>query len=90
MLLHLRLSVFLINLFVKMLIAEDDMDLSHLAETFLLDCGHEVVKTVDASQILPCARREKSDLILLDINMPDGKGGDILVMLKRSRPQIFE
>lgn len=69
---------------MKILIAEDDMDLSHLAETFLLDCGHEVIKAVDTSQVLPSARREKPDFILLDINMLGGKGGDILVKLKRS------
>lgn len=69
---------------MKILIVEDDMDLLRLAETILLDCGHEVIKAVDASQVLPIAQREKPDLILLDINMPGGKGSDILVKLKRS------
>ena len=69
---------------MKILIAEDDRDLSRLAETILRASGHVVIKAVDASQILPSAQREKPDLILLDINMPGGKGSDILVKLKRS------
>ncbi|MDP1678605.1 MAG: response regulator [Candidatus Nitrotoga sp.] len=75
---------------MKILIVEDDMDLSRLAEPILLDCGHEVIKAVDASQVLPSARREKPDFILLDINMPGGKGSDILVKLNAiAWPQIL-
>lgn len=55
-----------------------------MTETILRANGHEVIKAVDVSQILPGAQREKPDLILLDINMPGGKGSDILVKLKRS------
>lgn len=69
---------------MKILIAEDDKDLSRLAETILRVGGHTVIKAVDAAQILPSAQREKPDLILLDINMPGGKGSDILIKLKRS------
>lgn len=69
---------------MKILIAEDDKDLSRLAETILRASGHVVVKAFEASQILPSAQREKPDLILLDINMPGGKGSDMLVKLKRS------
>jgi DNA-binding response OmpR family regulator len=69
---------------MKILIAEDDRDLARLAETILRASGHAVIKAADASQIQPSAQREKPDLILLDINMPGGKGNDILVKLKRS------
>lgn len=69
---------------MKILIAEDDRELSRLAETILRASGHQVIKAVDAAQILPTAQREKPDLILLDINMPGGKGSDILIKLKRS------
>ncbi len=69
---------------MKIMLAEDDMDLSRLAETILRASGHGVIKAVDAAQILPIAQREKPDLILLDINMPGGNGSDILVKLKRS------
>jgi len=69
---------------MKILIAEDDKDLLRLAETILRASGHVVIKALDASQILPGAQREKPDLILLDINMPGGKGSDFLVKLKRS------
>ena len=69
---------------MKILIAEDDMDLMRLAETILRGGGHAVIKAVDASQVLPRAQTGKPDLILLDINVPGGKGTDILTKLKRS------
>lgn len=69
---------------MKIMLADDDKDLSRLAETILRASGHQVVKTVDASQILSTAQREKPDLMLLDINMPGGNGSDILIKLKRS------
>lgn len=69
---------------MKILIAEDDKELSRLAETILRASGHTVIKAFESSQILPSAQREKPDLILLDINMPGGKGSEALVRLKRS------
>lgn len=69
---------------MKILIADDDRELSRLAELLLRSEGHDVVKAVDASQILSSAQREKPELILLDINMPGGNGKDVLVKLKRS------
>ena len=72
------------GLVMKILIAEDDRELSRLAELLLRSEGYDVVKAVDASQILSGAQREKPELILLDINMPGGNGKDILIKLKRS------
>lgn len=48
---------------MRILIAEDDMDLARLAETVLRANGHEVLKAVDASQVLPKARSNKPDMM---------------------------
>jgi len=55
-----------------------------MAGAVLRGCGHKTVMAMDASQVLPSAQREKPDLILLDVNMPGGKGTDLLMRLKRS------
>ena len=69
---------------MKILMADDDMSLLKMAGAIFRGSGHSTVQALDASQVLPTAQREKPDVILLDINMPGGKGTDLLVRLKRS------
>lgn len=69
---------------MKILLVDDDQELSLLASTVLRQGGHKTLMAVDASQVLPSAQREKPDLILLDVNMPGGNGTQLLVRLKRS------
>ena len=69
---------------MKILVADDDKDLLRMAETILRAAGHHVLRAVDASQVIPIAQRDRPDLILLDVNMPGGKGNEILGRLKRS------
>ncbi len=72
------------DILMKIMMAEDDLSLLQLAGAILRELGHKTVQALDASQVLSTAQREKPDLILLDINMPGGKGTDLLVRLKRS------
>jgi len=64
--------------------AEDDLQLLQAATVVLRALGHSIVHAVDASQVQSTALREKPDLILLDLNMPGGKGTDLLVRLQRN------
>ncbi len=69
---------------MKIMMVDDDLNLLQVAGVILRGLGHKTVQALDASQVLSTAQREKPDLILLDINMPGGKGTDLLVKLKRS------
>lgn len=69
---------------MKIMMADDDLSLLQMAGVILEGAGHKTVRAFDASQVLSMAQREKPDLILLDINMPGGRGTDLLVKLKRS------
>jgi len=69
---------------MKIMMADDDLSLLQMAGIILRALGHKTVQALDASQVLSTAQRERPDLILLDINMPGGKGTDLLVRLKRS------
>lgn len=69
---------------MKILMVDDDIKLLSVADAILQALGHRTTHSVDASQVLPSAQREKPDLILLDINMPGGNGTDLLMRLKRS------
>ncbi len=69
---------------MKILMAEDDLQLLQAATVVLRMLGHSIVHAVDAAQVQSAALREKPDLILLDISMPGGKGTDVLGRLKHN------
>ena len=55
---------------MKILRAEDDVDLLELAADALRDAGHTVLAATDGQQALACWAAEQPDLVLLDITLP--------------------
>jgi hypothetical protein len=51
----------------KILVVEDDLNLLATLKYNLVKEGHKVVTAIDGAQALEAARREKPDLIVLDI-----------------------
>lgn len=56
------------------LIADDDPALLSAMSCRLENEGYRVFRTQDGYQALAIARRERPDLLILDINMPAGSG----------------
>jgi len=69
---------------VRILVADDDLTLSHLIERRLRERGYQVLVTQDAVQTWQAIQRESPDLILLDIKMPGGSGLAVLRRLKQN------
>ena len=69
---------------MKVLVADDDKILLHLVSARLKASGWEVETAVDAMQAFMMAMRGKPDVIVLDINMPGGKGTEALAKIRRS------
>ena len=67
---------------VKILLAEDDRFLRRAAEATLKKKGYAVVTAADGQEALDAARRERPDLILLDVIMPRLHGFEVLERLK--------
>jgi DNA-binding response OmpR family regulator len=66
----------------KILIAEDEQDILELI-TFTLEFGgHEVIPTSDGEAALEQTRRERPDLVLLDVRMPKMTGYDVCKHIK--------
>jgi CheY-like chemotaxis protein len=70
------------------LLVEDDPDQQSLAEVRLTMAGYQV-RSVGGAKALSRFLREQQrpDLLLLDVNLPDGDGFDILAKL-RARPEF--
>jgi len=66
----------------KILIVEDDQDLILGMSIRLKANGYSVVTAMDGISVISAARRERPDLILLDLGLPAGDGFVVLERLK--------
>jgi CheY-like chemotaxis protein len=67
----------------KILVADDEPDILTFLTAVLEDNGATVVQASDGDQALDLARREKPDLITLDISMPGRDGGQVFEALRK-------
>jgi two-component system phosphate regulon response regulator PhoB len=66
------------------LVVDDDEDLRRLLERELIAAGHRVVQAASGAEALERARRHQPTLLLLDVNLPDIDGIEVLRRLKDS------
>ncbi len=62
----------------KVLIIDDEADVIEYLQTFLGDLGFTTLSAMDAAEGTEVAKREKPDVITLDISMPEKSGGKFL------------
>lgn len=77
---------------MNILLLEDDIILNEIIEEFLLSCGYEVTNTMDANIAEELIYENQYDLLLLDVNVPNQTGFDLLKSLKCAdiqTPTIF-
>jgi len=67
----------------KILIVEDDRNLLDTLKYNLRKEGYKVITAVDGAEALDVARREKPDLIVLDIMLPKMSGFEVCRILRR-------
>jgi len=67
----------------RILVAEDNEVLQKLVKRAFEREGYVVVPALTAAEMLAEVAREKPDLIVLDVGLPDGDGRDLLAMLKK-------
>jgi DNA-binding response OmpR family regulator len=69
----------------KILLAEDDPTMLSLLRTLLTMESFQVIDLVSAEEdILEVVRREKPDIVLLDVHLPKHNGLDVLRSMRQS------
>ncbi|MBE0434685.1 MAG: response regulator [Methylomicrobium sp.] len=69
---------------VKVLVADDDPKSVELLSAYLLEPGYIVMKAYGGMDGIALAQRERPDLLVLDLMMPDINGFDVVEALKQS------
>ena len=68
---------------IKIVVIDDNKELADTIKHFLQMRGFIVISAYGGKSGLEAVKKEKPDLIILDIMMPDMDGRDVLVNLKR-------
>jgi DNA-binding response OmpR family regulator len=62
---------------MKILIADDDLELRELLSFALRHAGYLVIQAADGAEALRCFDQEQPDLVILDVNMPQLNGFEV-------------
>ncbi len=68
---------------MKILIVDDDQNLCKLMRIYLKNAGFEIVEAKDGIQALEVFRKERPDLVILDIMIPYMDGWQVCEQLRR-------
>ncbi len=66
----------------RVLVVDDQPEIREVTETILAGAGYEVGTAEDGEEALGRVRRERFDLVLLDVNMPGMDGWETLRLLR--------
>lgn len=71
---------------VRILVVDDHVDTVTVTKMLLERAGFEILSANSIREALAIAKREKFDLLISDIGLPDGSGVDLMRALSRERP----
>ena len=69
----------------KILIIEDDPNISKMEATFLTKCGYEVKTAFSGTEALLVLEKESFDLLILDIMLPGLTGDEVLTEIRKKQ-----
>ncbi|MDR1195025.1 MAG: response regulator [Endomicrobium sp.] len=68
----------------KILIVDDDVSFADSVEAILKAKGFEMIKAFNAETGIEALALENPDIVLLDVNLPDKNGFEVLKVIKTS------
>ena len=73
----------------RVLIVDDEPDITHLFENFLSDLGYDISTATEPEEAIELFEKEDFDVAVLDINMPRISGLKLLEQFKQTNPQLI-
>jgi CheY-like chemotaxis protein len=73
----------------RILVVDDNPDLRDILRMVLEEAGYQVVSAASGPEGMEAADRERPDLILLDVMMPEGTEGFHVVWKLRNRDEAY-
>ena len=73
----------------QILIVEDDSFLNKMLDYNLTADGYGVTSALNARTAADAIRQREFDLVLLDINLPDGNGFELCKLIKPQHPDTI-
>jgi DNA-binding NtrC family response regulator len=70
----------------KILVIDDEQGIRNLLDTLLSRKGYEVVLASNGQKGLELCRRERPDVVVLDLNMPEMNGLTVLQQVRQLNP----
>ncbi len=67
----------------RILVVDDDKGIARLLRTYLEQAGFQVLVAYDGESALHAIRRERPDLVLLDLMLPDRDGWEVTRMVRQ-------
>jgi DNA-binding NtrC family response regulator len=71
----------------RLLLVDDNPDLLETAKDVLEDAGYEIHTAVSVVSALTEQTKKPFDLMIVDLNLPDGTGLDLAAKIHESTPQ---
>jgi DNA-binding response OmpR family regulator len=72
---------------VKIVAVDDEPDIIRLLQKIITRAGYDFVGFTDPKEFLRCYLREKPDLVLLDIMMPEMDGWEVYKEIRKFNPE---
>jgi CheY-like chemotaxis protein len=69
----------------KALVVDDNENNLQLEKDLLEVAGFEVFEAIDASSGIAIARKEKPDIIIMDVRLPDMRGSEAAMILRQDK-----
>ena len=73
----------------RILIVDDHEAVRNIIDTILTNAGYDCMSASTGESALQMARRFKFDLVVLDVNMPQMSGLQVLALIRRWAPSVL-
>jgi DNA-binding NtrC family response regulator len=75
---------------INVIVIDDDKEIRNLFSTVLTDAGYLVEAAENGKQAIKICKKEPFDVALIDIELPDIKGIDLLKTLRQIQPKMVK